>query len=126
MFAAEAKYHTSCRVIYIQNPEKWRRTHTEDKERQRNLAQAHSQAFSEVQKVIERDIIRGKHMIKLSELSSIYIGNLQHTDFANSNFRGENLKAKLEKHEKYKDSLAFCTATRIKARATCRRNSNDS
>ena len=47
-------------------------------------------------------------MIKLSELSSIYIGSLQHTDFANPNFRGENLKAKLEKHEKYKESLAFC------------------
>jgi len=85
LFATEAKYHKSCRVIYTQNPEKWRSTSTEDKERQTNMAQAHSQAFAEVQKVIERDIIRGKHMIKLSELSSIYI-----------------------KHEKYKDSLAFC------------------
>ena len=72
MFATEAKYHKSCRVIYTQNPEKWRSTSTEDKERQTNLAQAHSQAFAEVQKVIERDIIRGKHMIKLSELSSIF------------------------------------------------------
>jgi len=108
LFAAEAKYHKSCRVTYTQNPEKWRSTSAEDKERQNQLAQAHSQAFAEVQQVIDRDIIRGKQMTKLSQLSSMYISSLQHTDFANPNFRGENLKAKLEKHDKYKDTLAFC------------------
>ena len=58
-------------------------------------------------------------MIQLSELSSMYISNLHHTEFANPKVLRENFKAKLEKHEKYKDTLAICTVHRTEKFQTC-------
>ena len=55
-----------------QNPENWRSKSTEDKEKQINLAHAHSKAFAEVQDVIDRDIIRSRQMLKLSKLCNTY------------------------------------------------------
>jgi len=112
LFATEAKYHKSCRVQYTQNADKWRSTSIEDKEQQIKLAEAHSEAFGAVCQVIDRDIIISKNMMKLSELTEIYISHVKCTNFPNPKFRGENLKAKLEKHDKYKDRLAFCTLNR--------------
>ena len=63
----------------------------EDTEIQKSLTQSHNQAFAEVQQVIDIDTNRGKHMIKLSELSSMYISSLQHTEFANPKVLREKL-----------------------------------
>ena len=65
-------------------------------------------AFDDVCKEIDIDIIQHKTMMKLTDLCKIYIDSLQLTEFPNPNFRGENLKVKLESHKTYKDRLAFC------------------
>ena len=48
-------------------------------------------------------------MMKLSDLTKIFIGSLEHSDFPNPDFRSEKLKIKLEKHEYYQSMLAFCS-----------------
>jgi len=51
LFATEAKYHKSCRVQYTQNLEKWRSANTENKAKQIQLVEAHSEAFGAVSKL---------------------------------------------------------------------------
>ena len=108
LFACEAKFHKSCRTKYLQKPDKWRSTNVQNKDKQVQLTEAHNHAFHDVCEVIDTDVLRDKKMVKLTDLVKTYIASLELTEFANPNFRGENFKIKLEKHEEYKDRLAFC------------------
>lgn len=108
LFATEAKYHKSCRVQYTQNLEKWRSASTENKAKQIQLVEAHSEAFGAVSRVIDKEIIGSNKMMKLTDLTKIYIAHLECTNFPNPKFRGEKLKAKLETHGQYKEKVAFC------------------
>ena len=71
---------------------------------QNKMEEAHRAAFSCVQIVIDRDIVLG---VQLSYLTKIYTESLSKTDFTNNNYRPENLRAKIENCNKYKNSISF-------------------
>lgn len=114
LFCAEAKYHPSCRRDYLlRKPEhcsQWRSKDEEQVKRQAALEEAHRNTFAEVCKVINDEIIDKNKILKLSDLRDLYISHLQETQFANPNYRGENLKTKLERCEDYQGILGFCPA----------------
>ena len=71
------------------------------------MEEAHRAAFSCVQEVIDRDIVLGENIVQLSYLTKIYTESLSKTDFTNNNYRPENLRAKIENCNKYKNSISF-------------------
>ena len=52
--------------------------------------------------------MKGKGVVKLTDLTQTYKGVLEKTPYANPHYRGENLKAKLEKCEQFVGVIAFC------------------
>ena len=106
-FACEAHYHRSCQKDYTRDPTKWRSTNEQEKTKQEGLQEAHRQAFSAVCQQIDQEILKEKDILKLSDLLEVYKTALQETQYPNPNYRGENLKAKLETSEFYKEKLAF-------------------
>uniref|UniRef100_UPI00358EEDC6 uncharacterized protein n=1 Tax=Myxine glutinosa TaxID=7769 RepID=UPI00358EEDC6 len=108
LFACEAKFHRSCRNRYTQNPEKWRSDRLDEQERQREVEKAHQMAMAEVTKVVGKEIIAEKKIMKLSVLLKVYTNRLQDSPHPNPNFRSTNLKKKLEKYDAYQRSLGFC------------------
>ena len=108
LFACEAKYHQSCRTKYLQDPTKWRSVNEKDRYRQEDMEKAHIKAFNDVCKVIDKEVLQDKTIVKLADLVQIYISSLQETNYPNANYRGEKLKLKLEKHEKYYNKVSFC------------------
>ena len=71
------------------------------------MEEAHRAAFSCVQEVIDRDIVLSEKIVQLSYLTKIYTESLSKTDFTNNNYRPENLRAKIENCNKYKNSISF-------------------
>lgn len=106
LFACEAKYHRKCHIDYMQKPEKWLSESSEAIEENAEMQAAHSQAFNCVCGQVEKDILRGNKILKLSNLRSLYIKELAKTPYANDNFRSEKLKTKLQ--QKYGEMLLFC------------------
>ena len=105
--ACQAKYHRRCRSIHCQKPEKWRSKENESKTDQNDLENAHALAFECVIKHINKSILDERKLLKLSYLRDLYIKELQNTKFPNSDYRNENLKAKIEKHHLYADTVSF-------------------
>lgn len=108
LFACEAKYHRSCRTKYIQRPEKWRSTDSEQCQRQAELEYAHRCAFQSVCQVVDNAIIQAKGMMRLTDLRQTYVSALDQTAYPNPDYRSENLKMKLMKHAGYQNQLSFC------------------
>ena len=71
------------------------------------MEEAHRAAFSCVQELINRDIVFGEKIVQLSYLTKIYTESLSKIDFTNNNYRPENLRAKIENCNKYKNSISF-------------------
>ena len=108
LFASEAKFHKTCRMKYMQKPEKWRSIDEEAQHHQGELEEAHRQAFDVVCDAIERDVLMAKKIMKLSDLRQMYVTSLQTSKYANPDYRGSKLKLKLEKHEPFRERLSFC------------------
>ena len=75
------------------------------------MEEAHRAAFSCVQIVIDRDIVLAEKIVQLSYLTKIYTESLSKTDFTNNNYRPENLRAKIENCNKYKENLNQVSST---------------
>ena len=97
LFAAEAKFHPSCRKKYVIDPESWKSTDSEAKVHQDELEKAHESAFNEVCNRVKKEILSEDKVLKLSDLLSTYTQYLEGTDVANSEYRGSKLKSKLVK-----------------------------
>ena len=109
LFASKACYHSSCRKAYLQNPEAWRSENFVEKKRQADLEEAHTFAFQQVCMELDKRVIEGKEILKLSDLLKVYIEALQTTNFPNSQYRGEKLKNKIKKTPTYSDNIGFCS-----------------
>lgn len=107
LFACEAKYHQSCRIKYVQDPRKWQSVNEAAKTKQQMTEQAHSIAFSKVRERIDTEVLRDERMVKLSDFTEMYNVCLQENGLENADYRGENLKIKLQKH--YEEKLSFCS-----------------
>ena len=107
LFACEAKYHPKCRRQYIANPKSWRSSDFEATAEQSELEAAHDYSFRHVAKYIDETVVHGCKVVTLSSLRLMYIAKLDETRFANSNFRSEKLKRKLEKHPTLGPKLVF-------------------
>ena len=100
-----AKYHPTCRKLYMTNADNWRSSNDNQTENQKQLKQAHKTAFDEVCQVINKQILDKERVLKMSELCLVYVRALERTSYPNSQFRSENLKLKLEK--KFVGKLCF-------------------
>lgn len=107
LFACEAKYHQSCRVKYVQDPRKWQSLDETAKTKQQVTEQVHSLAFSKVCESIDREVLQDEQMVKLSEFTEMYNLCLQANGLEHANYRGTNLKIKLQNH--YEERLSFCS-----------------
>ena len=92
----------------MRNPEHWLSEDQDNKNEQDELKQSHSTAFAKVCELIDKEIIQGQRIMKLSDLLEEYITVLEQTQHANPNYRAEKLKRKLEKDPKYAQKLQFC------------------
>ncbi|KAL5014823.1 hypothetical protein ScPMuIL_000962 [Solemya velum] len=85
---------------------KWRSRNEEGKKRQEEMERCHGEAFRSVCKVIDDQVIKCERLVKLMELCQVYKTKLEEVGHPNPNYRGENLKTKLEKH--YAGIISFC------------------
>ncbi|MCG7882443.1 MAG: hypothetical protein JAY96_12745 [Candidatus Thiodiazotropha endolucinida] len=105
LFASEAHFHNSCRKKYIQDPQYWRSSDSEAILNQEALEEAHEKAFRKVCDRVTQEVVEDRKVIKLSDLVNTYISVLEGTKFANPEYRGSKLKAKLE--SVYGKEIAF-------------------
>ena len=109
LFAAEARYHKSCRRRYVASSKLCdSRINEEEKDRQKNMEEAHREAFAGVCRLVDEEILSKSRILKLSDLNEQYKEALKDTQFANSKYRSSKLKSKLEKCDVYKGRLSFC------------------
>ena len=59
---------------------------------QRKLEAAHKEAYDHVASYIHIHVLENLEVVSLPQLCSLYKEKLAATEFANENFRGENLK----------------------------------
>lgn len=111
LFACEARYHKHCRMRYCDRS-KWQSTDEEAKQKVKDLEGVHELCFLKVCEVIDQRIIIGKEIMKMTDLRNLYIEHLSKTPFANSNYRSETLKMRLEKHEVYSKVLSIVSLDR--------------
>lgn len=97
LFACKARYHKSCRMQYLQRPEKWRSTSDDQINQQSTL-----------EEVLNKDVMLEKKVLKLTDLKQVYVSTFQDSPVPNTDYRSKNPKTKLEWCEKYKGNLAFC------------------
>lgn len=107
LFSKEAMFHPNCRKSYMRDPTAWRSNSKENIDNQRQLESAHKEAFQNVEDIIDKSITREKRIISLQHLKNVYIEALSQTNFPNINYRADNLKAKIERSDKYKNSISF-------------------
>ena len=93
----------------------WRRlscngevTSTKTKDVQKSLEGVHAFAFHKVCEVIDNEILEQKKMKRFSDLRTLYVSYLQHTEFSNPEYQGDKLKEKLLKQHIYSECLSFC------------------
>lgn len=73
------------------------------------LQDAHDQAFSEVCKVIDTNILRHNEVMKLTDLCFVYVSSLHESNFPNKNYRSGKLKHTLQSNSVYCNKLCFAT-----------------
>ena len=106
LFSAEAQFHPSCRKTYTSDSERGRGDDEEARLYQQHLEKAHKYAFDMVCDVVEKDMLSGGKVMKLTDLRDIYITDLANSAFSNPDYRSEKLKSKLEKA--YRGKIVFC------------------
>ena len=95
LYAAKAKYHSSCRSYYRGDNSRWRSTNYEEVTQQQMLEKTHASVFDKVCKEIDEKVIRKKLVIKMTDLRDFYARELGETEFANDEYRSEKLKKKI-------------------------------
>jgi len=58
--------------------------------------------------VISEEVIQKKTVVKLVDLNKMYIAELENTPHANPYHRSEKLKDRLQRHEQFANTIAFC------------------
>lgn len=106
LFAAEARYHKSCRRSYVAGYKV--SGNKEEKDRQQQMEEVHLEAFASVCTIVDEEIFKNSRIMKLSELNEQYKESLKQTQFANPKYRPSKLKSKLENCDAYKGKLSFC------------------
>ena len=102
-----AVYHSSCRSKYMSCSTRWLSSNVEQITAQEGIEHAHQNAFERVSSILNDEVIDKKKVLKLSELTSIYRRALEGTEFQNDQYRGENLKKKIENDFSFKNKISF-------------------
>ena len=71
------------------------------------MERAHSFAFDKVSEIINKSIIQKQKVLKLTELREVYNDSLNNTPYANSDYRSEKLKDKIENHPTFSKQVSF-------------------
>ena len=64
--------------------------------------------FKHVCEILEDEVIDRKKIVKLNDIKKEYAKILETSKFASPDYRGEKLRIKIEKSEKFKEKLSFC------------------
>ena len=103
LFAREAKYHSSCRKAFNLRYINHLRDTNSKKEgpptEQEQKTVAHQKALDVVIDYIQESVIAQEEVVALRALRLLYVKELDKNGFPSPDYRSENLKAKLEKHE---------------------------
>ena len=112
LFAREAQFHSSCRnsfnlkyANYLRDTARATKFEQSESDQDRK-ASAHLKAFTAVLDFLQDCVIGQKKVVLLSSLRLLYIQELEKNGFANPEYRGEKLKARLENHEIH-ERIAF-------------------
>ena len=112
LFAREAQFHPSCRnsfnlkyANYLRDTARATKFEQSESDQDRK-ASAHLKAFTAVFDFLQDCVIGQKKVVLLSSLRLLYIQELEKNGFANPEYRGEKLKARLENHEIH-ERIAF-------------------
>lgn len=112
LFAREAQFHPSCRnsfnlkyANYLRDTARATKFEQSESDQDRK-ASAHLKAFTAVLDFLQDCVIGQKKVVLLSSLRLLYIQELEKNGFANPEYRGEKLKARLENHEIH-ERIAF-------------------
>lgn len=112
LYSCEAYCHKHCRMKYV-DPATWQSTDEDIKQEVKDLEKTHELCFLKVCEVIDKRIIIGHEIMRMTELRDIYIEHLSKTPFENPNYRTEALKKRLEKHKVYSDKLSIVSLDRL-------------
>lgn len=103
LFAREAKYHSSCRkafnLRYINHLRDTNCKKEGPPTEQEQKTLAHQKALDVVIDYIQESVIAQEEIVELRALRLLYVKELDKNGFPSPDYRSENLKAKLEKHE---------------------------
>ena len=103
LFVREAKYHSSCRKAFNLRYINHLRDTNSKKEgpptEQEQKTLAHQKALDVVIHYIQESVIPQEEVVELRALRLLYVKELDKNDFPSPDYRSENLKAKLQKHE---------------------------
>ena len=104
LFAAEAKYHQSCRNLFNTKF----RNHVRDQDQKKKCVlsteqdckvAAHKEALTSVVHYIEDHVIKLNELVLLTHLRSLYVKELDRIGYPQSEYRSEQLKMCLQKHK---------------------------
>ena len=95
LFARKVKYHNPCRMRYSVST-KWQSDNILSKQHQSEMEEVHAVCFAKLCKVIDREIIIGKKVMKMTDLRSLYCTYLSETPFANPHYRSEKIKINIK------------------------------
>ena len=73
------------------------------------LEESHRTAITKVCDVIEKKIIQGQRIIKLSDSCEMYVFAFEETKHSKPGYKAEKLKKKLDKSDTYRQTLPFCS-----------------
>ena len=94
-------------------PTKWQSDNILSKQHQSKMEEVYAVCFAKLCEVIDREIIIGKKVMKMTDLRSLYCTYLSETPFANPNYRTKKIKSILNSHEVYSNKLCFVSLGKI-------------
>ena len=96
LYACGAQYHRSCRALYIRDPLSCHISDPDALSRQPLMEEAYKQSFEATCAFVEGNI--KNTVVKLDFFKDIFVQQLIKTQFPNTQYRSEKLKAKLAVH----------------------------
>ncbi|MFV0264334.1 MAG: hypothetical protein ACK5JN_18195 [Kluyvera sp.] len=106
LFGCEAKYHKACRMKYCDRG-KWRSPDPLRKEQAQYIDETHSNCFNKLCKVIDKNIVLNKEIVKMTDLRDLHVEYLSETPFSNPNYETQKLKCRLMNDDVYGTKIAF-------------------
>ena len=77
------------------------------------MEEVHAVCFAKLCKVIGREMIIGKKVMKMTDLYSLYSAYHSETPFANFNYWSEKIKSISNNHQVYRNKLCFVSLGKI-------------